>query len=437
MQRPVIVVPGYYGSKLADGVTGEVVWLTAQGLLQPRTTARALRYDPNDPDRLVSAGILEEVPLILPFWDVKVYEGLLDFLLQDQKLPPGWVLPFHYDWRRSMEHAADTLAAQILRLLTETGSDRVNLVAHSFGGLVARGCFQKHGLADKIDWFVTLGTPHKGMHDTFRTMTEGRQIFTFSRAETRDAARDFPSAYELLPNDPADGLFESGGAATVAFDDPSWCVDQRMTNLLAAAGTGVRNLLPLDLPVRSCLVYGTRLDTTTLAQSDGAGHVEFSNTPERDGDGTVPRVSALGQGLQSNHEILRFQVPLGVHSQLPNDQFVQQKILTPILLGRPFPATTICVRFQQQPFFVPRSKNLLVVAVSDAKGDPVPNASVQLSMPGTSIRDRPVPFAPQRGDHVLEVTMPGSSVAHRQWRIEIRIPHRPMIVENGLLVGAA
>lgn len=434
MRRPVIVVPGYYGSKLAEAMTGEIVWLTAQGLLHPATTARAIRFDPKDPDRVVPVAILDEVPLILPFFDLKVYQGLLEFLLEDQKLPPESVLPFYYDWRRSFEDAADALAGQIRRLVAETGSSKVDLIAHSFGGLVARACLAKHDLAEKVEWLVTLGTPHKGMQRTFRALTKGAKVLTFSEAETRDTARTFPSSYELVPSDAADGLFSVNGNPSDAFSDPSWCEDQRMRDLLAEAESVARRLLPSTLPVKTCFVYGTRLDTTTHAQSDGGGDVEFFETT--DGDSTVPRVSAIGQGLDGTDEVLRFQVPLAVHSQLPSDEIVQQKILTPLLLDRPFPQVMVFIRFHQQPFFIPRSKNPLAIAVVDQRGEPRADADVRLTMIGSTIVGRTVPFDPARGDYFLNVTMPGPSVPHRQWRIEVDVPGQPTFVDHGLLVSA-
>lgn len=59
----------------------------------------------------------------------------------------------------------DTLADGLLRridaLLAETGADRVLLVTHSMGGLVARAALRKAG-PDRVARFVTLSGPHHG-----------------------------------------------------------------------------------------------------------------------------------------------------------------------------------------------------------------------------------------------------------------------------------
>lgn len=46
-------------------------------------------------------------------------------------------------------------------LCARTGSDRVMLVAHSMGGLVARAWLRRHG-AQRVARIITIGTPHHG-----------------------------------------------------------------------------------------------------------------------------------------------------------------------------------------------------------------------------------------------------------------------------------
>ena len=48
MANPVVVIPGYYGSKLAAAASGEIVWLTLLGLGTADLTLRSLRLDPHE-----------------------------------------------------------------------------------------------------------------------------------------------------------------------------------------------------------------------------------------------------------------------------------------------------------------------------------------------------------------------------------------------------
>ncbi len=62
-----------------------------------------------------------------------------------------------------IRYSAAQLAAFIRRVLRETGALRVDLVAHSAGGIVARQFVQELGGAGQVDSLVTIATPHHGV----------------------------------------------------------------------------------------------------------------------------------------------------------------------------------------------------------------------------------------------------------------------------------
>jgi hypothetical protein len=57
--------------------------------------------------------------------------------------------------------AAD-LGARIEQICEQTGHDRVHVVGHSLGGLIARFHVQRQGGDRRVESLVTLGTPHRG-----------------------------------------------------------------------------------------------------------------------------------------------------------------------------------------------------------------------------------------------------------------------------------
>jgi len=63
---------------------------------------------------------------------------------------------------RDVESAAEALGQHIERVCRETGHDRVHVVGHSLGGLVARYLVQRLGGDERVESLVTLGTPHGG-----------------------------------------------------------------------------------------------------------------------------------------------------------------------------------------------------------------------------------------------------------------------------------
>jgi pimeloyl-ACP methyl ester carboxylesterase len=88
-------------------------------------------------------------------------------------------LAFNYRSAGSIER----LALQLKRAIDAgVGGGRIDLVAHSLGGLVARTYLQLLGGARRVDRLITLGTPHHGTH----------------------AANFIPSAFvrQLLPGSP-------------------------------------------------------------------------------------------------------------------------------------------------------------------------------------------------------------------------------------------
>jgi hypothetical protein len=248
------------------------------------------------------------------------------------------------------------------------------------------------------------------MLKTFRALLEGLGDFGFPKGKVREVARTFPSAYELLPTDPSVLLFRSNGAAASPMQVTNWCQDPAMTDLLTAASSSVSSLLLNQIPVETCMIYGTGIPTTTLAKENG-GKVTFDKDTNL-GDGTVPLISARGDGLTSTGQLLRFAIPFGVHSRLFGIEKVQQKILTPVLLGRPLADTQLFSGFQAEPIFVPGNRNLFAAHLFRKDGTPIVGAKVRLTIEGTDLRDRIVPER-NPGEYELAVTINRTGVRLR------------------------
>lgn len=63
---------------------------------------------------------------------------------------------------RDVRLAATALAIRVELLCEETGFERIHLVGHSMGGLIARYYVQRLGGDSRVHTLVTLGTPHSG-----------------------------------------------------------------------------------------------------------------------------------------------------------------------------------------------------------------------------------------------------------------------------------
>jgi len=63
--------------------------------------------------------------------------------------------------------AAAWLAQEVESLVTETGYERVHVIGHSLGGLIARYYVTRLGGHQRVHTLVTLGTPHRGTFNAY------------------------------------------------------------------------------------------------------------------------------------------------------------------------------------------------------------------------------------------------------------------------------
>lgn len=71
----------------------------------------------------------------------------------------------YYGKQQSSLSVADSAAevkAEIERILAETGAEKVNIIAHSKGGLDSRYAISKLGMAPYVASLTTINTPHRG-----------------------------------------------------------------------------------------------------------------------------------------------------------------------------------------------------------------------------------------------------------------------------------
>lgn len=66
------------------------------------------------------------------------------------------------DFAGPVDVRAEQLRDRVNEVLAETGAEKVNIIAHSMGGLDARHMIVDKGMADRVAHLVTIGTPHLG-----------------------------------------------------------------------------------------------------------------------------------------------------------------------------------------------------------------------------------------------------------------------------------
>jgi pimeloyl-ACP methyl ester carboxylesterase len=81
--------------------------------------------------------------------------------LRRAKLGPAF--GFNYRWASPVEESAARLGRFVERVCEATGAERVVLVAHSLGGLVALEYCQTEDGTRRVDKCVTIASPHAGV----------------------------------------------------------------------------------------------------------------------------------------------------------------------------------------------------------------------------------------------------------------------------------
>lgn len=251
-RRPVIVIPGILGSKLAQQDTHRIVWGAFGGeyadpsradgarlfSLPMRKGARLAELR----DDVVATDALDRVKLTilgLPI-ELNAYYNLLATLgvggFRDQQLAMlGAVdygdkhytcFQFAYDWRRSnVENAAllkqfiDERRAYILQQYRKDFGPgdydvKFNIVAHSMGGLLTR-YFLRYGDtplpedgdlpeltwagADDVANAILVGTPNAGSVESLRELVHGSHPAPIVKPYRPALVGTLPAVYELMP----------------------------------------------------------------------------------------------------------------------------------------------------------------------------------------------------------------------------------------------
>ncbi len=112
---------------------------------------------------------------------------------RDLKVPVYWgripnVLRAHgaavyfgeQDCWASTETNAQTLCGRIDEILRETGAEKVNIIAHSKGGLEARMAASSLGYGNKIASLTTISTPHRGSKTFTKFLRAPRMFFSIA-----------------------------------------------------------------------------------------------------------------------------------------------------------------------------------------------------------------------------------------------------------------
>jgi len=150
------------------------------------------------------------------------YDNLIATLEVNGYVENKSLFTFPYEWRDSNVITANLLKDKIASVkqecldagLPDINCSRVDLVAHSMGGLVAREYIQSGQYQNDVDQLIFLGTPHKGSPKDYLTWEAGEfpsgiAEFFIKLKFTAEALRNFyPSLFDYIRNRPISSVQE-------------------------------------------------------------------------------------------------------------------------------------------------------------------------------------------------------------------------------------
>lgn len=90
------------------------------------------------------------------------YDDLCSALTKNGYVPGQTLFTFPYDWRFDNRLTAVALRDKISEIKSISNCQKVNVIAHSMGGLVARYYIESNLYQNDIDQLILLGTPNEG-----------------------------------------------------------------------------------------------------------------------------------------------------------------------------------------------------------------------------------------------------------------------------------
>jgi pimeloyl-ACP methyl ester carboxylesterase len=289
------------------------------------TNPGGVRVLPGD-SKSVDDAPLTRISIKFPVGDVTAvpYDSFLDGLTS--RRPELDVRIFGYDWRLSNVENARKLRAFVLDAWdldsrSSNGDERVSIVAHSMGGLVARACIESPELRGYrfVKQLITVATPHLGSPVVFSHMNGTSFPFPplnewlLSRRSQQELTLRLDSVAEMLPVFDFVARPEAGGRLEPWRSTLSELTLHRYPDLTRGPRKDVE-ALPVVLAFREHLVPEEELQawcawrrvrylflggngkytTTGLVRLPGGGRA--TPKPTLSGDATVPYHSALAFG---------------------------------------------------------------------------------------------------------------------------------------------
>lgn len=325
----IVIVPGISGSVLEKD--GKPCWaFSMAGLWELARSwggslkSLALTEDPRSrkdlEDGIKATALISCPSLIAGFYKTDGYTKLLKRIAQFFEItmidmPSSNLLTFPYDWRRDNRVSADKLQTFIntylpaWRAASSNPKAKVVFIAHSMGGLVARYYLEVLGGWEDCRALLTLGTPFLGSPQAIGYLSNGYHLGGF---DLTSIMRSFTSMYQLLPTYPC--ISKSGTVSKVheinnipGIDNNKALDASNFHKEIEDAVSTNNNIIRYQKekyvlqPIIGVHQLTTQLADISTGNMQMLNTITLGGTTISDGDGTVPRVSAMPKDIRKEY----------------------------------------------------------------------------------------------------------------------------------------
>lgn len=359
-KMPVLIVPGVLGTDMVKG--SDKLWLNLGKM------SSDVGDDFMDP--LVFSDNLQPIDLSVygtgmlrrqsfgPF-SYDYGAGLIQEFISQGYVENQDLFTFPYDWRYGVSGKDGTgvvvneeaLKQKVQAIRTQTRADKVDVVAHSTGGLLVKKYVQDYSTSHHIGKAVFVGVPNTGAPKAVKVLLSGDNFGVpwLADEEMQKIGQNLPVLYDLAPSRTyvdrkgsflrtIDQKFLARDVVTDLAYDPAWdlMVHSRganQTGLSNAEAVHTSSFDDFDMRTAGVDVYNVvGCKTGTLGQVVerrkpsvfGDPNISYDVPEETPGDGTVPLESATNLPVDAGHKYYGLKVE---HGKMMSQDGVRQQIV--------------------------------------------------------------------------------------------------------------
>ena len=345
-KTPVLIIPGIAGSELKNG--DDLIWADLGQMfldINDQFLTENLGLDENGQpvdSNIKTGNVIEQLPDV-PIIDAGAFNVDTFKTLREDLETNSYVLNqdlfyFSYDWRLDLTDTATLLKNKIDEIKLQTDSEKINIVAHSMGGLLAKEYINQNG-KENIDKLIFVGTPHLGAPKAGKVILTGDKmgIPWLEKERLKELSKNYPAIHQLLPKQTYFDLvgpyikkifqiIPSEISSVLDYNQTKqFLIDQGSSQNVfdLAENFFNNNLEDLDLSgIKAYNIAGCTTATQGGYQVYPSG--DISLVKYRAGDRTVPLVSGDSINLLAEN---KFYSTEGSHAELPSRPGVRNLIV--------------------------------------------------------------------------------------------------------------